>query len=552
MALIGGRILAIKGIGGFHLVADATNVAAVAELRRRKARDAKPFAVMVETAAVARRICALDDAATEVLSSIRRPIVIAPRRAGNGIAPDVAPGLADLGVMLPYSPLHHLILAGTGRPLVMTSGNLSDEPIAHDDDDAVRRLGPLVDGLLSHDRAIHIRCDDSVVRALPSRTQLLRRSRGFAPEPMSLPFDVSVPVLAVGAELKNTVSVAKHNWVVASHHIGDLEHLATYRSFVQAVNHLPQLYGVVAEIVAHDMHPEYLSSKYAEELDLAVVAVQHHHAHIAACMVEHGRIDAVLGIAYDGLGYGPDSTLWGGELLVADFASSVRVGHLRPMRMPGGVAAIREPWRMAAAWATAAAGRASAERHLCSKGIDERAARIVVDLADSSVSPVTTSAGRLFDAVAALLTGRRRVSYEAQAAIELEVMARSVGLGTSSRYDGAVSLTHQLDQLVLDPSPLIAALLCDIDAGVEAPLISAGFHDAFARATVEAACVVASGRGLDTVVLTGGVFQNARLAGVVEQGLRAAGLDVLVHSAIPPNDGGISIGQAAIAAFALA
>jgi hydrogenase maturation protein HypF len=553
-AIAAGRIIAMKGIGGYHLVADATNESTIAELRRRKARDDKPFAVMVATEAEARRLCTLDEHAVGALRSIHRPIVLAPRRAGTGIAASVAPGLPDLGVMLPYSPLHHLLLQRAARPLVMTSGNLSDEPIAHDDEDAAERLGPLVDGLLQHDRPIHIRCDDSVVRALPRGLQILRRSRGYAPEPLQLPFRTDRSVLAVGAELKNTIAVAKRDWVVPSHHIGDLEHLATYRSFLQAVEHLPRLYGVIPGVVAHDMHPEYLSTKWALQLDVPTIAVQHHHAHVAACMVEHGRTEPVLGIAYDGLGYGPDGSLWGGEMLVADFVSSRRVAHLRPVRMPGGVAAIREPWRMGAVWDAAGSTPGDATRRAIAGGIDEATALAVVDLAGRSTSPVTTSAGRLFDAIAALLGLRRRVSYEAQAAIELEALARTVERRAAPHY-GDCTVTRPLggrtgSSHVLDPAPLVAEVLADHDAGVDRALIAAGFHEAFGRATVELAAEIADAERLGTVALTGGVFQNARLTEVVESGLRARGLDVLVHALIPPNDGGISVGQAAVAAFA--
>ena len=547
-AIVAGAIVAMKGIGGYHLVADATNESAVAELRRRKARDDKPFAVMVESIEVARQLCHLGGAAIDAISSIRRPIVLVPRRPGGGLAAGVAPGLPELGLMLPYSPLHHLLLSRAARPLVMTSGNLSDEPIAHDDGDALARLGPLVDGLLQHDRPIHIRCDDSVVRATGGRLQLLRRSRGYAPETLRLPFRVARPLLAVGAELKSTISVARHDWIVASHHIGDLEHLATYRSFLQAVEHLPRLYGVVPELIAHDMHPEYLSSKWAAQLDVPTLAVQHHHAHVAACMVEHGRTAPVLGIAYDGLGYGPDGSLWGGEFLIADFHSSQRAGHLRAVRMPGGVASIREPWRMGASWCAAARGRDEAADRAQRMGGDRTAIEVVLDLAEHRTSPITTSAGRLFDAIAALIGGRQRVSYEAQAAIELEALARTVERVEAPRYTGHVLITRAGDMRVLDPSPLIAALLADLDSGVEHRLIAAGFHEAFGRATADVATMVADERGLDTVVLTGGVFQNARFTEVVDEALRAKGLNVLVHSTIPPNDGGVSIGQAAIAA----
>ncbi len=547
--LLAGRIMAIKGIGGYHLVADATNADATRELRRRKARDDKPFAVMVASLSGALEVASVDAAAAAALSSLRRPIVLVPRRPGTAIAEAVAPGLPELGVLLAYSPLHHLLLAGTRRPLVMTSGNLSDDPIAHHDDDAVGRLGPLVDSMLIHNRPIHIRCDDSVVRATPTRVQTLRRSRGFAPEPLLLPFRSKRQVLAVGAELKNTISVAKNDWVVASHHIGDLEHLATYRSFQQAVEHLARLYGVVPEVVAHDMHPEYLSSKYAADLELPVVAVQHHHAHVAACMVEHGRTSSVLGITYDGLGYGPDGSLWGGEMLVADFGSFERVAHLRPMRMPGGSAAIREPWRMAAVWAAAALGPHAALERLRNLGVDETIAQAVLDLASGPSSPSTTSAGRLFDAVAALLGGRTKVSYEAQAAIELEALARTVSRSDAPRYGGTITVSDEQGMLVLDPVPLIGALVADIDRGVDRRLMAAGFHEALGRATVDVAATCLTRSRLDTVVLTGGVFQNARMTEVVETGLRELGATVLVPTAVPTNDGGISVGQAAIAAY---
>lgn len=544
-AIDAGRIVAMKGIGGYHLAADATNPAAVAELRRRKARDDKPFAVMVPSLAAALDLCDLDENAVDALTSTRRPIVLAPRRTSTGVADGVAPGLPELGLMLPYTPLHHLVLQRAARPLVMTSGNLSDEPIAHEDADADDRLGPLVDGLLQHDRPIHIRCDDSVVRSTPQRVQVLRRSRGFAPEPMRLPFRTTQAVLAVGAELKSTISVAREDWVVASHHIGDLEHLATYRSFLQAIEHLPRLYGVEPRLIVHDMHPEYMSTKWAMQIDLPTLAVQHHHAHVAACMVEHGRAAPVLGIAYDGLGYGPDGSLWGGELLIADLSGSRRVGHLRPVTMPGGTAAIREPWRMGAVWAAAAVGRTDAVRR---RGDDPARAEVVLDLAGHRMSPVTTSAGRLFDAVAALIGGRQVVSYEAQAAIELEAWARTVPRDQAPHYPGCVQISAR-DGWTIDPAPLIAAMLDDVDAKVDRHVIAAGFHEAFGAATVAAASRVAADEGIDTMALTGGVFQNSRLTEIVEDGLRANGFDVLVHTSIPPNDGGISVGQAAIGAF---
>jgi hydrogenase maturation protein HypF len=543
-ALGSGAILAIKGVGGYHLAVDATSSPAVTELRRRKARDDKPFAVMVPNGDSARQLVELTDAGMALLASPRRPIVLAPRRTPSAVAPGVAPGLAELGVMLPYSPLHQLLLTAVGHPLVMTSGNLSDEPIAYTDDDAVDRLGPMVDGIVTHDRPIHIRCDDSVVRARGDVTQVLRRSRGYAPEPLYLSAPAVHAVLAVGAELKSTVSVVKGSTVVASHHLGDLEHPATYRAFLQAIDHLCHLCGVTPEVVAHDLHPEYLSTKLATELGLPSVAVQHHHAHVASCLVDHGRTGPVLGIAFDGLGYGTDETLWGGEFLVADLVDCERVGHLAPMVLPGGTAAIRQPWRMAVAWLLDSCGPALAAD--LGGGLDQRADTLVGLLGGPRTSmPVTTSVGRLFDAVGAIVCERSSVSYEGQAAIELEALAAQVPPGAMAPYP--VGRSARDGRLVMEPSPMVAAVAADRIEGRPRPEIAAAFHEGVAAATVTAGVDLATMRGLSSVVLTGGVFQNARLSGLVEAGLKRHGLEVLVHRTVPPNDGGISIGQAAIA-----
>jgi len=545
-ALCNGGIVAIKGVGGYHLAVDAADDTAVRELRRRKARDEKPFAVMVADLRGARDCCHLDDNAVAALESFRRPIVIAPRCDDAAVAPSVAPGLSELGVMLPYSPLHHLLLAAVQRPLVMTSGNHRDEPIAHDDGDATRRLGPIVDGMLTHDRPIHIRCDDSVARVSPSgRLQLLRRSRGYAPEPLALPQRARHPVLALGAELKNTVAVARDGFVVASHHIGDLEHLATYQSFEQAVDHLRRLYDVNPEVVAHDLHPEYLSTKFAMELDLPTLAVQHHHAHIAACMTEHRRTDAVLGLAFDGLGYGPDGTLWGGEFLIADLRGYERVGHLLPVTLPGGAASIREPWRMALVWATKAGmadclgGQAAGE--------DQMLVRGVRGLIEQRQGPRTTSVGRLFDAIGVLLGAPRRAGYEAQAAITLEAMARKVPRDSAPTHPETVEVHWRGGLAVVDPSALVATVVRERDRGIAPEVIAAGFHETFGRAVASLAADLAIRSAVDTIALTGGVFQNMRLTEVVQTELHRLGLRVLVHEQVPANDGGISIGQAAIA-----
>ncbi len=539
-------IVAVKGVGGYHLAADARSDPAVRELRRRKHRDDKPFAVMVADEDAARGVAHVSDEASEALRSPARPIVLMPGR-GNGLSGAVAPGLAEVGLVLPYSPLHHLLLSDVDRPLVMTSGNLSDEPIAHLDDDAVRRLGPLVDGLLTHDRPIHIRCDDSVVRATGTRTQTLRRSRGFAPAPIALLRPTPVPLLAVGAELKSTVAVARDRSVVVSHHIGDLEHLASYEMFLQAIDHLCHLYDIEPAAVVHDLHPEYLSTKVATDLDLPAVAVQHHHAHVAACLVDNGRSDTVVGLAFDGLGYGDDGSLWGGEVLVADLESYERVGHLRPIAMPGGGAAIREPWRMARAWLIAAGCQDQAPTPL----VDERRRADVDQLVAMAQGPTTTSIGRLFDAIGAIVTGRAIATYEAQAAIELEALARRVERRQAPAWPGATTLDPIGDRVQFDPRPLVTAVVGALQRGTPAEIVAARTHETIGRAAAAMAVVAATNADLGTVALTGGAFQNARLTEIVVDTLTRAGLEVLLHRHVPPNDGGISVGQAAIAATRL-
>ncbi len=550
-AVCEGRIVAVKGIGGYHLAADATSSEAVDELRRRKARDDKPFALMAADLDMARSLCVLDPDAEAALCSHRRPIVLAPRLPGAVIADAVAQGMRDLGVMLPYTPLHHLLMAKVGRPLVMSSGNLSDDPIAHEDADAADRLGPLVDGLLSHNRRIHVRCDDSVVRATGRRLQMVRRSRGYAPEAVPLTREATRQVLAVGAELKSTVSVAKQSFLVCSHHIGDLEHLATYQAFVQATVHLCRLFGIEPEVVAHDLHPEYLSTKYALDLDVRPLPVQHHHAHIASCLAENRHTGTVLGIAFDGLGYGTDGTMWGGEFLVADFDGFERVACLRNVPLPGGQAAIREPWRMAVVWTALAAGEEAAAR--LGATLDPRWSNVIALAFPPAERPAplrTSSAGRLFDAVAVLVGCRPRITYEGQAAIELEMLARSVSRSEAPRYSARlIDATSRADIAVLDPGPLVATVLREIERGADRAVIAAGFHEGLGRATAALAARLARERGLDTVALSGGVFQNARLSDIVEDALVSEGLTVLVHKSVPPNDGGISVGQAAIAAL---
>ncbi len=547
-ALRRGEVVGVKGVGGYHLAADATDDEAVGTLRRRKARDDKPFAVMVADTAVAAELCLLGVEAEKALVSPRRPIVLVPKAPAAGarvrLSDAVAPVVGELGLMLPYSPLHHLLLEEVARPLVMTSGNLSDDPIAFEEDDACRRLGPLVDGLLTHDRPIHVRCDDSVLRAGPGYRQVVRRSRGYAPEPLLLPEPARRQVLATGAELKNTVSLAKGSWLVTSHHIGDLEHLATYRSFLQATGHLCRLFGVEPEVVAHDLHPEYLSTKWAQDTGLELLGVQHHHAHVVSCMVEHGQLGPVLGVAFDGLGYGADGTLWGGEFLVCDVSSYRRVGHLLPLSLPGGQAAIREPWRMALCWVAAAAGQEAAAA--LGPELDSRWPA-ALSLVRAGAGPVTSSVGRLFDAVAALLGLRLAVTYEGQAAIELEALARKGDPARQPLYEA--EMVDQGGATVLDPRPLLGTLLAERASGADPADMAAAFHLGLGRATAEVAARLASDADVSTVVLSGGVFQNVVLSDVVGRRLAGQGLEVLVHHEVPANDGGISVGQAAVAAL---
>lgn len=547
--LVAGGILALKGIGGYHLAVLAGDEKAVARLRGRKARDDKPFAVMVSDADAAMALVVLDAEGLAALTSARRPIVVAPRRPEAAVAPGVAPNSADLGVLLAYSPLHHLLLADVGRPLVMTSGNRAHEPMAQHPVDARRQLGDIADEFLHHDRRIEVRCDDSVVRAVGGRTQVVRRSRGYAPEPLVLPGAGRRQILAVGAELKNTVAVAAGGTVVASHHLGDLEHPSAYAAFEQAIAQLLALTGVDPDVVVHDLHPEYLSTKWALDGDRPTIGVQHHHAHVASCLVDNERTGPVLGLAFDGLGFGADGTLWGGEFLAADLREFERVAHLRPVALPGGGAAVREPWRMALAWVALALGDDAAAS--LGPSLDPRWATVLA-LTSHPITPHTTSGGRLFDAIAALAGLRNVMTYEGQAAVELEAAARTVvddDSGTSA--DGGwvgEGPAGEDGPWILDPSPLVADAFAGRLAGVAPRAIAASFHRRLAAGLSAAAAALARREGLTTVALTGGVFQNSLLTTLVADALGVSGLEVLLHHRVPPNDGGISIGQAAVVA----
>ena len=544
-ALVAGAIVAVKGIGGYHIACRADDERAVAALRARKHREDKPFALMARDLDQAAALVRLDAPARELMLSPARPIVLAPRLAIAPVAPSVAPGAPELGVMLPYSPLHHLLLADTGTTLVMTSGNVSEEPIAYHDGDALARLSGIADLLLLHDRPIQTRTDDSVVRALDGRRVFLRRSRGYVPSSIALPAPGTPrPLLACGAELKNTFCMAKEARAWVSHHIGDLENYETLRSFTEGIEHFTRLFGVEVEVVAHDLHPEYLSTKYAHERsgDAELVGVQHHHAHLAACLAEHGIDGHAIGAIFDGTGYGTDGTVWGGELLHGDLRSFERVATMLAVRLPGGAQAIRQPWRMAAAWLLAAGE--DEPRPL--DGVEAGAWRQVVSLARSGLaSPWTTSVGRLFDAVAALAGVRTRVNYEGQAAIELEACCDPTETG---HYDIPVMSGSRL----IDPREAIRAISADVADRTAPGVIASRFHNGLARATVEACTGAAAERDTELVVLSGGVFANRRLLAEVAAGLRRAGLRVLTPELLPAGDGGISYGQAAVAAARLA
>ncbi len=530
-----GRIVAVKGLGGYHLACRADDDRAVSALRRRKHREDKPFALMVSGLDAARALAGLTASDERLLSAPDRPIVLVARRPGGTVAPSVAPGRAELGLMLPYTPLHHLLLADCGGPLVMTSGNRSDEPIAFDDDDAIARLSGIADAFLVHDRPIETRTDDSVARSVLGRPQLLRRSRGHVPGSLGLPVAAPVPLLAVGAELKSTFCLARGDRAWVSHHIGDLSNFETLRSFTTGITHFERLLALEPEVVVHDQHPGYLSTQYADERDgVRRLGVQHHHAHLAACLAEHGETGPAVGAIFDGAGLGPDGAVWGGEILRGDLIGFERVGHLWPVRLPGGDAAARQPWRMAAAWLSAA----GMEDALPAAGVDAARWAQVGQLVSSGLaSPLTTSMGRLFDAVAALCGLRAEVTHEGQAAIALEVACAPGDHGT---YDCEG----------LDLRPVIRAIARDLSSRVGVDVVAARFHDTVADATARACSEAATGAA-GTVVLAGGVFQNRRLLEGTAQRLLRAGLRVLVPERLPPNDGAIAYGQAAVAAATL-
>jgi hydrogenase maturation protein HypF len=565
-----GRIVAVKGLGGYHLACDATDAVAVARLRDRKHRWAKAFAVMVRDVAAARAQAAMSPEEEALLTSPARPIVLVERRGGG--EPPLADGVVSaqptraaalnrrIGLFLPYTPLHHLLLEGLGRPIVLTSGNLSDEPLATDDAEAVERLGGIADSFLAHDREIRARYDDSVTRVVAGRESLIRRGRGYAPEPLNLPVATPATLLAVGAELKHTFTLARGARAHVAPHTGDLEDLLTHRAFEANLAHLKRLLDIEPEYVAHDLHPGYLSTQYAARHfpESRRIPVQHHHAHVASAAAEAGVTTEFIGVAFDGLGMGDDGTFWGGEVLVATLADYRRVGRFGRAPMPGGALAVKKPYRMALGYLMAAESfeqtdsvfdwldpeltRAFLDR------LDPREVEVVrVQLARGLNAPVASSAGRLFDAAASLLGIRDIAEYEAQAAMELELLAA----------EGSVEplpyrLVRRDGLIVYDPRPTIVALLEGRAASAATELLAARFQETIAAVTREFVAEVGKTTGLSTVVLSGGVFQNQWLATNLVRRLTGDGFEVHTNRLVPANDGGISYGQAAVAAARLA
>jgi hydrogenase maturation protein HypF len=592
--LLAGKVLAIKGLGGYHLACRADDEHAVSALRLRKRREDRPFALLVRDVAMARQLVELTEAEEALLVSRERPIVLSRRLPDAPVAGSVAPRAPDLGLMLAYTPLHQLLAQDTGVPLVMTSGNVSDEPIAFADADALQRLAPIAERFLVHDRPIATRTDDSVVRAVRGRPLLLRRSRGYVPGALELPLACIAPILGAGAEQKNAFCLAAGERAWVSHHIGDIKNYETLKALQDGVAYFERLLELSPVLVAHDLHPDYLSTRYAHQREeaggVALAGVQHHHAHLAATLAEHGEAGPAVGAIFDGTGYGTDGTIWGGEFLVGGLADFQRAGHLQPVRMPGGERAVREPWRMACSWFTAMHEQlavAGAQFPAAFADIAQERWNMVSTLVKHGTgSPFTTSAGRLFDAIAAICGVRLEVSYEGQAAVELEALAdpgeaepypfridegrgfRRTVAGTGdlpATSPDPVAGTDDLpatspdpvagtgdlrttSPLILDPRPAIIAVLADLAAGVAVGTISARFHAGLARATAEVVALIAREARLETAVLSGGVFQNRLLLELTVPALEAEGLRVLVPERLPPNDGQIAYGQVAVAA----
>jgi hydrogenase maturation protein HypF len=549
-----GKILAIKGLGGFLLACDATSDKAVKLLRRRKRRPFKPLAVMVADMEAARRHCYISVAEEKLLTSAQSPIVLMRWKPESTVCPTVAPNLKYLGVMLPYTPLHHLLLKEVGLPLVMTSGNISEEPIAKDNDEAIRRLSGIADYFLVHNRDIYARYDDSVTVTERGEVQLTRRARSYAPYPIHLPFTAK-QVLSCGAEEKNTFCLTKDNYAFVSQHIGDMENMETLEHFQNTLALYKKLFRIEPEIVAYDLHPEYLPTKYALELGsqfsrLKLVPVQHHHAHIVSCMVDNKAETPVIGVALDGTGYGSDGRIWGGEFLVADYKGFQRIGHLEYLPLPGGAAAIKKPYRTAVGYLLRLLGENSISPNLAFlKKVDAVEIELIKRQIQAGLnSPLCSSMGRLFDAVSALIGVRGEIDYEGQAAVELEMVAYDAGdeVGNDSY---PYSVIERDGTNIIQLKELLLAIVEDLYRGVSKATISARFHNTVARMICEMCQLIAKKTGINQAALSGGVFQNRLLLRKVVPLLESAGFSVLTHKQVPCNDGGISLGQAVTANF---
>ena len=561
LRILEGAIVAVKGIGGFHLACLAIDDTAVMRLRKRKRRAHKPFALMVADIHAAGELIELEECVERLLVSPECPIVLARTLASTGLSPGVTPGLGELGVMLPYSPIHHLLLRDVGAPLVMTSGNLSGQPISHTNEAALERLSGIADFFLVHDRPIATPTDDSIVRVVNiggrSQSMMIRRSRGYAPSSHMLPFAASRAMVCCGAELKSTYCVVQGARAWIGPHVGDLEQYEALESFRHGISHHERLFDITPEMIVHDLHPEYLSTKYAisraDVDDITTTAVQHHHAHHAACMAEHGLQDSTMGVIFDGTGLGSDGTLWGGEIIVGDLCSFERVAHLWPVRMPGGVAAIRAPWRMACAWLSELqiqmAGDADSDGipplpKLLASTVSDRDWMISSRLSRSGfASPITSSVGRLLDALAALCGICATITYEGQAAIEFEAVADPTVM---SHYDCPI-IRHP-EGRILDARAIVKGVMDDLAHGTTVSEISARVHNSLVQCCATCCAEIASKRDITTVLLSGGVFQNSLLLGRMILALESRGLDVRIPIEIPPNDGGIAFGQASVAA----
>ena len=534
-------IVAVKGLGGFHLACDATSSRAVKRLRERKRRDEKPFAVMVPDLETAGRLAFLSATEEELLSSPASPIVLAHRRPGELLCDEIAPHNRLVGLMLPYTPLHHLLLAEVGAPLVMTSGNLSEEPIASDNDDAVSRLGEIADLFLVHDREIESTCDDSVTRVIADAPVVFRRSRGFVPGGIGLGRNIETPILAAGAHLKNTFCIAAENTAWLGPHIGDLENLETFAYYERAIERMKRFLEITPRVVAHDLHPEYLSTRYAlEQQDVHIVGVQHHHAHVASAMAEHGLEGPVIGVAYDGTGYGTDGTAWGGEILLADYQGFERIATFRPIPLAGSHTAIGQVWRIALALLDDAfEGEPPLHALPLFREIPRRGIEVVRKMITQKLNvPMAHGVGRYFDGIGSLVLGRPDSRFEGQVALEWNMAADPA---ETRRYP--VVIHEGSSPWEIDLRPLVRAIVGDLIAGASPASISGRFHNTIAEATTEIVRDLSSHTGSVPVVLTGGCFQNALLAERISRNLRSARL----HRQVPPGDGGLALGQALVA-----